>query len=184
VDQEAERFVGEMLPVIRRMFFSGKPEKQFYQEQSMLLKVITYPAHYIDRRGAFLPASAYKMILMLVLITARNKGKKPDRPSAYLWQCIESHMAIHGEGYYNKAKLIRDGRASSTAPQHIGKLLSSAMKPVKPGAARPEETTAILATAYRAIKSRGGRRRAIQKVEEPDLFQRSRITPAGRVQQR
>ena len=99
-------------------------------------------------------------------------GGKPGRVSVYLVRCVESHMSHHGEDYYNEAKVIRNGRSSATVPQPVGSFLREAMKDLKPGAKdQTDQTTAVLAAAYREIKSRGGRRKQAARDDSAgDLF--------------
>src|SRR2546423_2404854 len=57
---EAARFVEEMLCWIRREFFAQHSDKRFYQERSILIQAITWPARWMNERGASLPASGYR----------------------------------------------------------------------------------------------------------------------------
>lgn len=72
----AEEFTAEMLLELRREFFKEKTDKQFYQERNALLQAISYPARYLNDRGAKALPSKYQAILRTVISTIKRKGNR------------------------------------------------------------------------------------------------------------
>ena len=70
----------------------------------MLEQAITYPAKWLNDRGARLSNPQYRAILMTVITAIRQHGKRPARFSAYFLHCVQAHMQHHGEEYYEAAK--------------------------------------------------------------------------------
>lgn len=167
---EARQFLEEMLRLLRREFFAGRTDKEFFQERAMLIRAITQPADYINKRGARLPASEYRKILGTVIAAVKRHGKwkTMHRFSAYLVVVVQNHMAHHGDEYYDLAKTA-DGRA--TGLRRLGAILPEAMRKVRPGGT--DQTTAILAEANALARSPGGRIRKQESSEfAGDLFDR------------
>jgi hypothetical protein len=145
---EVEQFVEEMLRQIRREFL-GKNDKRFYQERSMLIEAITWPAIWMDKRGARMPASGYRRILRIVIGTIKRHGNqvKFRRFSLYLFKAVQEHMDHHGEEYYYQAKV-----------RPIGAIVPAVARDVRPGRAR-DSVTETLSQMNKVLRSRGGRRR-------------------------
>jgi len=158
---EVQQFVEEMLGLIRRDFFAKATPKRFYQERAMLIQAITWPARWMNERGARLPASGYRRILVTVIQTIKRHGNisKIHCFSRYLLYAVQEHMCYHGEEYYEQAKAARP----------IADVLATATSHVRPGRA-PDRVTETLSQMNKVLRSPGGRRRAIQTGSEPDLF--------------
>jgi hypothetical protein len=152
-------FVREQLRVVRREFFRSATDKQFFQERSMLIQAITWPARYLNERGVKAPASAYRRILGIVIGTIRQKGNvsRIRRFSVYFLHAVQEHMKHHGDQYYYMAKAARP----------IGAVLPSVTRHVRPGAGQ-DHTTEVLAQMNQVLLSKGGRRRRIQFLQ-PEL---------------
>ncbi len=118
----------------------------------MLLEAITYPARYLNQRGAQAVASRYQQILRTVIRAVKTKGNRAvvRRFSIYFFKCVQEHMAHHGDEYYEEAK---------TRP--LGALVKPAIRKMRQ--AEAVETTDALASAHRVLALRSGRKRAIQK---------------------
>jgi len=92
VKPEVARFVEEMLGRIRREFFAQHTDKRFFQERSMLIQAITYPAHWMNDRGAKLPASGYRRILGTVIDTIMRRGNRAKIQRFWSIFCIPSRI--------------------------------------------------------------------------------------------
>jgi hypothetical protein len=145
----------ELLRQIRREFFAKWPDKRFYQERSLLLQAVTYPARYFNDRGAALGEAKYRAIIQTVIdaIKAHGKRAKIKRFSAYFLHSIQAHMSHHGEQYYYESKGARP--AGDFIPGIVDAMTAYT---------RAVDITETLAAVHRALKSKGGRR-AIQKGE-------------------
>jgi hypothetical protein len=114
------RFVEEMLRWIRREFFPGL-DKRFFQERPMLIRAVTFPAHWMNKRGVQAPAPVYRRILGVVIQTIKSHGNqvKFRSFSLYLFKAVQQHMNHHGEQYYYEAHpevLKKNGVNASAAP--------------------------------------------------------------------
>jgi hypothetical protein len=157
-----EEFTSEMLQELRHEFMRGASDKQFFQERTTLIEAITLPARYLNDRGAVALTAKYRGILHTIMNTIRRKGNRAvvRRFSIYFLKCVQEHMHHHGEDYYNDSKSL-SGRV----------LLQSALRDLRRTEAL--NATAALAEAHRALRLRGGRRKAAAPVQ-PELFSVSR----------
>jgi hypothetical protein len=155
----AGEFVREQLLIVRREFFRSVTEKQFFQERSVLIQAITWPARWMNDRGARLPASGYRRILGTVINAIKRHGRRAQiqRFSVYFLHSVQEHMKHHGDQYYYMAKASRP----------ISAILPSVTRHVRPGAA-PDSTTEVLTQMNRLLRSPGCRRRRIQ-IRQPEL---------------
>lgn len=146
----AAELAEQMLQVVRREFFSGTPEKQFFQERNLLLQAVTYPADWLHRLGAELPAAEYRRILQTVIDTIREHGNraKITRFSAYFLHAVQTHMQHHGEEYYIASKQLRP--ASTAVPGIVRELRVDD---------RTADVIATLVEVRRALRSKGGRKK-------------------------
>ena len=97
------------LTLLRTKFYQGN-DREFFQDRSRLLGwVVLYPASWLNRRGVTIHGDKYRQIFVDVFLqaAAHVKSKVKYRP-AYLRQVIQSHLAIHGEDYYEAAKTVRN----------------------------------------------------------------------------
>jgi hypothetical protein len=160
-------FVEEMLRLIRREFFVQHTDKRFFQERSMLIQAITFPAHWMNDRGVRLPASGYRRILGTVIGTIKRHGNraKIQRFSVYFLHSVQEHMKHHGDEYYAAAKAARPISAvlpAVTRQVRLGKVENQAERFYENGV-----TTAALSKIYTLLRSRGGRRK---RPIQPDLL--------------
>jgi hypothetical protein len=169
LDQIAQEqlFVREQLRVMRSEFYRDRSDKQFYQERPRLVKAITYPAHWMNERGAVAPPALYRRIIGTVIAAIKQHGdrSKIERFEIYFWHCVQEHMRHHGEEYYYQAK----------EPLQISDLLQTSV-------GRMERKTGIvsgagasatrqLAALHKSIKI-GGRRRIQKGDSTASLFDR------------
>lgn len=157
-----DRFIAEQLALIRRTFFAKMTDKHFFQERNLLLQAITYPAEWLNRRGAKLPASKYRVILGTVVKTIKAHGDRANirRVSAYLLHAVQTHMQHHGEDYLIAAKQPRT--AGHVAAGVVGKLT--------PGTGIETDVVDVLLEVRRALRSKGGRKKAGAAAAQATLF--------------
>jgi hypothetical protein len=169
----AELFVEDMLAWIRREFFRLASDKKFFQEREILVQAITWPARYINDRGAKLQATDYRRIIGTVIDAIRRHGKlsKIARFSAYFLYSVQQHMIHHGEEYYMAAK----------AAKPIGAILPRVAARLRSNGPPPDRSTETLAALNRLLRSKGGRRRRDSGSDSGDLFSQC-ARPAAAVQ--
>jgi hypothetical protein len=160
-------FSEEMLRVVRREFYAAADSKRFFEERQLLMQAVTYPAKYLNDRGARVPASKYRAILATVISTIKAKGNLAaiERFSVYFLHCVQQHMAHHGDGYYYAAKELRP------VGPIVGTVLDRARKAAS-GAGQGDQTVPVLAEAHRVLSSRRRIQRAKKTGEELPLFGR------------
>lgn len=155
----APEFVADMLWRIRRTFFAKSTDKQFYQEKPRLTEAITYPARWLNERGARLPAAQYRRILQTIIDTIRRRGNRDRvrRFSVYFLHCVQEHMGHHGEEYYYAAK----------DPRPVGSILSKTLGRIQ-GAERSDRTVEVLSEVHRTLRTRRPPGARIQKTKNGD----------------
>lgn len=160
----AAKFLADMLAVIRARLFKDVPEKLWFQHEAPVVrKAIMEPARYMQERGAALPGTRYRQILLTVVAGIEEHATRDQvrRMSHYLWTSVQKHMLFQGANYYEEGK----------TPRGITLVIDPALKSMRPKAEARALTETLAATAA-ALSSRAGRRkkqdqaRGIQK----DLF--------------
>ena len=115
-----------------------------------MLTAITTPAKYLADRGVSLSEARYRQILMDQITGIKQHGDTAKIKSfcGYFLHCIQKHMQIHGERYYNEGKVARN---------QVDKVLSR----IQPGQAAPDQdnTTERLAELHAMLKSGMPRRK-------------------------
>jgi hypothetical protein len=156
----APEFLNEQLALIRKTFFAGKTDRQFFQEQDLILQAIAFPAkHLKERYGVKAPDSVYRKGLMTVIETVVAKGNRAKiaRFSVYFLHCVQEHLRIHGEEYYEDAK----------ASMRLAVTMPEVMSRVRVG--EIERTADVLLELDRALRSKAGRKRKAVPAQ-PTLF--------------
>lgn len=145
------RFVEEMLCLVRREFFAKYTDKRFFQERTMLIQAITWPARWMNDRGVKARPEIYRGILRTVIKTIRERGNvaRIRRFSVYFLHSVQEHMKHHGDQYYYTAKAARP----------IGEVLPTALRTSNQAGRAVDPTTSTLAELNRVLRSPGGRRR-------------------------
>lgn len=165
---DSEALINAMMGTIRHFFYKTRPEKEWWQDQRMLKKVVTWPAVWAEQRGIKLTAEQIERILKTVFRTALDNGALGDvvRMAPYLQSCVESHLRIQGEVYYDAVKGIRD----------VGPVAKQALKAMQADL-REDATTPMLAEVYRIVAKavRGGRKKAAPPAQQGDLFSQTSV---------
>lgn len=151
-----------MLVMIRDQFYPDD-HKGFYQERTLLLQAVTYPAQWFETRGVKVTESRYREILMEVIQTIKRYGNtaKIQRFSAYLLHAIQTHMRFHGDQYYEEGKRTR---------QAVEEVMLGLRKKAAPAS---DETVPVLAELHRTLRPyKQGRKKNSAKAaaDQPDLF--------------
>lgn len=142
--------VEDLLGMARRMFYCDLPEKRWFQDRTLIMRnVVLHFAKWLDDRGVTIPPAKYRQIMTDVFMTAVRHGDTENIAylPGYLATCVQSHLAVHGEDYYNEAKGTRD--LSATVLETLGRL------PKAPQV----DTCKVLAELHDSIKVRGGRKK-------------------------
>jgi hypothetical protein len=156
----APEFLNEQLGLIRKTFFAGKTDRQFFQERDLLSQAIAFPAaHLKERYGVKAPDSVYGNALRTVIETIVAKGNraKIERFSVYFLYCVQEHMKHHGEEYYDAAKASL--RLAEQLPDVLGRVRRGEI----------ERTADVLIELHRTLKSRAGRKKKAAPAQ-PTLF--------------
>lgn len=145
----AAELTDQTLLAVRREFYRGN-DKGFFQERNLLVKAITYPADWLNRKGAKLPAAKYRAILQTVLDAMKRHADRAAirRVSAYFLHAVQEHMKHHGEEYYLAAKQLRP--AGVAAQRIVGKL--------RPGDVETD-IVGVMLEVRRTLRSKGGRKK-------------------------
>jgi hypothetical protein len=105
----SQELTDDLLALLQRKFYQGDAVGFNKDKKQLLIRVVLWPATYLDERGVTLPTERYKMIFTEVIIQALqygNTGRIKWRP-AWLAGCIQSHFKIHWEEIYAEAKSPR-----------------------------------------------------------------------------
>jgi hypothetical protein len=156
----APEFLSEQLGLIRKTFFAGKTDRQFFQERDLLSQAIAFPAARLKERfGVTATDDLYRRILRTVIDTIKQHGNraKIQRISAYFLHAVQTHMDHHGEEYYEDAKVAR------TAADQLPFILR------REHIVRAHQTTEVLVDLHRTLKSRSGRKKKAAPAQ-PTLF--------------
>lgn len=89
--------------------FYPDDEKRFFQQRGMLIKAITHPASYLKDRGVRLSTDELQAILDTIIRGIMHHGNtgRIGFVGAYILKCVQDHMKIQGDVYYEKGKSLR-----------------------------------------------------------------------------
>ena len=101
-----------ILNFIRTHFYQGHFVDFAKQQRDLLRWVVFELAVYLDARAVTIPATRYIEIMVGkkgILMEALQfmVASKINYIPAYLRQCVQSHLSIRGEDYYNEGKSLR-----------------------------------------------------------------------------
>jgi hypothetical protein len=106
-----ERTIADLLEAVRVQFYAGSQPAQFHRDRRMLLYALTWPAHWLDRRGLFCSPHRYRSLVADRLDAIRAHGD-PARFGAYLpsylLKCLQDFFDRHGDELYCELKHIRN----------------------------------------------------------------------------
>lgn len=128
----------ELLRFIQSKFYPSSPVDFAKDKPRLITWVILEFATWLEDRAVTLPPARYLTIvrdtILMDAVRHGNTGKIGYRP-AWLRAVVQSHLAHHGEDYYDEAKSIRTiadralwaaQRATSPAPDPIRDLARTA----------------------------------------------------------
>lgn len=97
-----------LLDLLDRKFYAGD-DRKFAQDRSRLLAwVVLWPASWFNARGVTIHGDAYRDIFTEVILQAdSHRSERIKYRPAWLKMVLQSHFAMHGEEYYQKAKSMR-----------------------------------------------------------------------------
>lgn len=154
-----EQIVADLLGVIRRQFLADLAEKEWYQHRRFLLRVVTWPAAWLNRRGVSLPPARYKAVFLGILDGVKVHGATAQVKywPGYLLHCVQEHFKHHGDELYEEAKSVRHS-------------VERALSRVAPGE-NPADTVEMLSQVNAIVSRRGhGRRQAPIAEQQPELL--------------
>lgn len=150
---------------LRTQFYES--EKEFFQQRSILVKAITYPSFWLEERRVRLPAEKLNAILDTIIRGIMHHGATHQIGyfCAYFLKCVQDHMRMQGECYYEEAKSLR------TITETALDLLTEKQRARLPDA--QDRTTAELSALNRLVSQTTPKRRR-RPAESPgtqlDLF--------------
>lgn len=156
----APEFLNEQLAALRKAFFAGKSDRQFFQERDLLRQAIAFPAARLKERfGVTATDDLYRRVLATVIETIKRHGnlRKIERFSVYFLHAVQQHMDHHGEKYYEDAKAARSAADLLPAALRASHIV------------RADRTTEVLVDLHKALKSRAGRKKK-PAAAQPTLF--------------
>lgn len=158
--------VGELLKNIRDQFYTDTPEKKFFQDQTILLLAITWPATWLKERGTTWTAQRYFSTLRDLLQEIKRHGAtgKIKYFPGYLLKCVQDHFAHNSDAYCDEGKRMRHSWELA-----IGRAVNSTkLEQVQ----EAEKTLDVLAQAHRVLATTKRRAKA-GKTTENDRSQGS-----------
>lgn len=100
-----------LLNFIRTHFYRGLEPLAFTKDRPRLLEwVILKLASYLDEKAVWISTGRYQDIMQALLLDALRFGDTGHITylPGYLGRCVDSHLAVHGEKYYEEGKANRD----------------------------------------------------------------------------
>lgn len=102
-----------ILDFIRRKFYPGHFVEFAKQHRHLLRWVVFELAVYLDSRAVTIPATRYIEIMVGekgILMEALRFGDTENITylPAWLRKCVQSHLTVHGETYYDEGKSLRN----------------------------------------------------------------------------
>lgn len=136
---------------LRTQFYES--EKEFFQQRSILMKAITYPSFWLEERGVRLPAEKLNSILDTIIRGIMHHGatRQIGYFCAYFLKCVQDHMRMQGERYYDEAKSLRS--ITETALDHLTKKQLARLPEAQ------DRTTSELAALNRLVRETSAKRR-------------------------
>ncbi|MFZ4776794.1 MAG: hypothetical protein ACOYM3_15595 [Terrimicrobiaceae bacterium] len=142
----ADSLVKNWLHRIKAQFYPDTP-KEFYQQRSMLISAITWPARYLEERKVRLPEQRIDDILTEIMRGIMHHGDTAHIGyfCKYYLKAVQDHMTHKGEKYYEEGKSLRfivDSAMESLSKKQLAKI-----------PAAQDQTTTELAALNRLVNS-------------------------------
>jgi hypothetical protein len=123
-----------ILNFIRTKFYQGHYVDFAKQRRHLLKWVVFELAVYLDSKAVTIPATRYIEIMcgdkgILMEAVRFMVETKLNYIPAYLRQCVQSHLAVHGEDYYEEGKSTRN--AVDAALKFASKGIAPIVDPVR-----------------------------------------------------
>ena len=155
-----QQILTDLLRCIRGQFCPDMPAKEWFQSQRFFIRILTYPAAWLNQRGVTLPPARYKVIILSIFDEVKHHGKTGEIRyfPGYLLKVVQEHFAHHGEEYYEEGKAIR-----STAERALFSLtnLPRVQDPVSSLAAAHAATVSALRAGRPSRSKRGAPAQAL-----------------------
>lgn len=154
--------LADLLRVIRNQFCPGLPAKEWYQSRNFFLRVLTWSAAWLNKRGVTLPPARYQAILLDIFTTIKRNGQTGavNYWPGYLLHCVQEHWKHHGDEYYEEGKTIR-----AQVERNLMAFQRAAQAPVA------SDQVATLAQIHQALQTRKPTNRQARKpAQQMDLL--------------
>lgn len=159
-----EALIADLMKEVRTKLFAGRSDKEWFAQQELVKKALTYPAHWLEERKVPLASKRYAEIMTTIIGAAAAYGDlgKVTYVSRYLLTCVQRHMAHHGDEYYQEGKAIRN---------RTSVFMATLEKNNKPARAA-DRTVTVLSEVHAsiAVGRRKAKAKAVAKPLQPDLF--------------
>ena len=146
-----EDLLAELLRFVEVKFYPGDPIGFIKDKPRLLDWVILCFAEWLNSRGVTIPPTRYLEIMrdhvLMEALRHGNTGSITYRP-AWLRKVIQSHLAVHGDEYYDEAKSMRNLTENALAV--AGRFVQPLPDPI-----RELATLKRLCQAARQSKQRG-----------------------------
>ncbi len=141
-----KEIVDDFLGVIRGQFCPDATDKEWFQQRRFFMRVVTWPASWLARRGVSLTPERYKAILQDIFQGVKTHGATDTVKywPGYLLHCVQEHFKHHGDEIYEEAKSVRHS-------------VERGLAGVAPGE-RPSATTETLAQVNAIVSRRRPKR--------------------------
>lgn len=157
--------VSRLLAVIRNQFYpdalgGGDAAKQWFEDQHFIkVRVVLWPAAWLNQRGVTLKPDRYQQILLDVFTDIKRHGSTGAVKfwPGYLAKCVQDHFRHHEEEIYEEAKALRTS-------------LERAMGIAGAAAARQPDPVERLAAAHQVLVSERKKRRCKPAEKQLDLL--------------
>jgi hypothetical protein len=161
----SEDVQGAILAFIQNHFYQGHAVAFMKDRPRLLQWVVWRLAKYLDAKAVTIPNERYIEIMLVkpgILMEALRNGDTGNITylPAWLGRCVETHLNIHGEDYYDEGKALRNHLDGALKIAHAG--------------LQGRDAVREMAQASRLLKPAKKRRRAVSgtgsKNEQATLF--------------
>lgn len=107
----AEDTLVSLLGELRNCFYTQVDHSLFYRDRRALVRALTWPALWLDRRGVYCSQARYRALLVARIEAIQLHGVSRRYGAyfpAYLLKCLQDWFAWHGEELYLELKHARN----------------------------------------------------------------------------